>query len=258
MTPFDNALAMRQMTEAFSELGSRQGTASGIKPKLIILGGDHLVALPALRALKKVHQEPMTLLHFDSHLDTLRSDVYPQAWPSEQANFNHGTVFWNAYAEGLLRNNSVHAGINTRLSSADISDYQVDDDMGFLRIPASAVDDIGTQGVIDMINEKIQPGVKVYLSIDIDVLDPAFAPGTGAPEPGGWTTRELLRIIRGSSNLNIVGADIVEVAPAYDSPGSDTAFVAAGLAYEIISGMVKNGISVPDTADDVTESKTEL
>ncbi|KAL3421017.1 Guanidinobutyrase [Phlyctema vagabunda] len=261
VTPFDNALAMQQMTEAFTELGLREGTAPGSMPKLIILGGDHLVALPALRALKTVHNEPVALLHFDSHLDTLRPSVYPQAWPSKQADFNHGTVFWNAYTEGLLRNDSVHAGINTRLSGADLGDYDSDDEMGFLRISAAAVDDIGTKGVIDLINNKIEPHVKVYLSIDIDVLDPAFAPGTGAPEPGGWTTRELLKILRGCSHLNIVGADIVEVAPAYDSAGSDTAFVAAGLAYEIISGMVKNGLEsvVQNTDPHVKkQAKTEL
>lgn len=253
---------MQQMTEAFTELGSRSTTVLENKPKLVILGGDHLIALPALRALRQVHKEPMTLLHFDSHLDTLRPSVYSQAWPSAQADFNHGTVFWNAHVEGLLTNDSVHAGINTRLSGSDLGDYESDDGMGFLRIPVSAVDDIGTKGVIDLITDKIHPDVKVYLSIDIDVLDPAFAPGTGAPEPGGWTTRELLKILRGCSNLNIVGADIVEVAPAYDTVGSDTAFIAAGLAYEIISGMVKNGLSAMPEAAHVVKNekviKTEL
>ena len=232
------------MTEAFTELGGRNSAFSPgtTLPKLLILGGDHLIALPALRALRKVHDEPMALLHFDAHLDTLHPTSFPTAWPSEQAEYNHGSVFWKAMQEGLLRNgSSVHAGINTRLSGVDWGDFETDKEMGFLRIHADAVDEIGAQGVIDLINQRIGPDVKVYMSIDIDVLDPAFAPGTGAPEPGGWSTREMLKILRGVSGLNIVGADIVEVAPAYDSPGSDTAFVAAGLAYELISMMVKQG-----------------
>lgn len=240
------------MTEAFTELGSRRATyenptteeVSPRKPKLLILGGDHLIALPALRALRKIYNEPMALLHFDAHVDTLRPTSYPTAWSSEQAEFNHGSVFWKASEEGLLTNDtSVHAGINARLSGVGWDDFEADDEMGFLRIPADAVDEIGTEGIIDIINKKIGPDQKVYMSIDIDVLDPAFAPGTGAPEPGGWTTREMLKILRGLKNINIVGADIVEVAPAYDTPGGDTAFVAAAFGYEILTNMVKQGIS---------------
>ena len=237
------------MTEAFTQLGMRPTAdkrgSSKIsevpRPKLIILGGDHLVALPALRALQQVYQEPVALLHFDAHLDTLNPDGYPNAWPSEQAEFNHGSVFWKAMTEGLLKNNSVHAGINTRLSGVGWSDFEADDRMGFLRIPVDAVDEIGTKGIIDLIKRNLGTNTKVYMSIDIDVLDPAFAPGTGAPEPGGWTTREMLKILRGLHGINIIGADIVEVAPPYDSPGSDTAFVAAGLVYEILISMVKQG-----------------
>ncbi|KAB2569564.1 Guanidinobutyrase [Lasiodiplodia theobromae] len=267
VTPFDNAVAMEQMTQALTELGTRRAAYPGdpvsgappmMKPKLLVLGGDHLVALPALRALKAVYNEPMVLLHFDSHLDTLHPNSYPSAWPSEQATFNHGSVFWQASNEGLLHNSScVHAGINTRLTGGSDIDYESDDAMGFLRIPADAVDDVGVAGIVDAITSKIPKNAKVYLSIDIDVLDPAFAPGTGAPEPGGWSTREMIRILRGLRDLDIVGADIVEVAPAYDTPGADTAFVAAALGYEIITHMVKQGLnSVPANKDPLT--KTEL
>lgn len=267
VTPFDNAVALEQMTQALTELGARRAAYPGdpvsgappmTKPKLLVLGGDHLVALPALRALKAVYGEPMVLLHFDSHLDTLHPSSYPSAWPSEQATFNHGSVFWQASNEGLLHNSScVHAGINTRLTGGSEIDYESDDAMGFLRIPADAVDDVGVAGIVDAITSRIPKNVKVYLSIDIDVLDPAFAPGTGAPEPGGWSTREMIRILRGLRDLDIVGADIVEVAPAYDTPGADTAFVAAALGYEIITHMVKQGLnSVPPSHDPLT--KTEL
>lgn len=259
---------MEQMTTALTELGDRQTAFTGdaalrvpplSKPRLLILGGDHLVALPALRALRAVHGEPVALLHFDSHLDTLHPDRYPSAWPSEQASFNHGSVFWKAVQEGLLRNSScVHAGINTRLSGGSRDDLDSDDGLGFVRIPADAVDEIGVSGVVKAIRDRIEPGVKTYISIDIDVLDPAFAPGTGAPEPGGWSTRELIRILRGLKGLDIVGADIVEVAPAYDTPGSDTAFVAAALGYEILTLMVKNHLDSAQTIGLETEFRTEL
>ena len=244
VVPFDNAVAVKQMTEAFIELGSRATPAvSGLRaPKFVALGGDHLVALPALRALRQIYGQPMALLHFDAHLDTLRPTTFPSAWESETTRINHGSVFWHATNEGLLLNGScVHAGINTRITGANWDDYIEDDRQGFLRISADAIDDIGAPGIIDLINTKIGDEVPVYVSIDIDVLDPAYAPGTGAPEPGGWATRELFKIIRGLSALNVVGVDIVEVAPAYDTPGSDTAFVAAGLAYEMITNMVKRG-----------------
>lgn len=257
------------MTEAFLELGGRATAFSSNDkagkplpriPKLLTLGGDHLVALPALRALRKIYGQPMALLHFDSHLDTLRPDTYPSAWESEQTKYNHGTVFWQASKEGLLHNSScVHAGINTRLSGVSWDDFVDDDRQGFLRIPADAIEEIGAKGIIDMIMSRMGEETPVYLSLDIDVLDPAFAPGTGAPEPGGWTTRELVKIIKGLRKLNIVGADIVEVAPAYDSAGSDTAFVAGGLAYEIITNMVKQGAMTIDQDTAVrAEVKTEL
>ncbi|KAF2438003.1 Arginase/deacetylase [Karstenula rhodostoma CBS 690.94] len=240
VTPFDNAVAIRQMTEAYLELGSRPTTCvskhcQGRKPKLITLGGDHLVALPALRALRQAYDQPLVLLHFDSHLDTLHPHNYPSAWASEQAQFNHGSVFWKATNEGLISNlSSVHAGINTRLSGDSWADFLDDDRQGFMRIPADAVDTVGTDGVIDAIRQKIGTELPVYLSIDIDVLDPAFAPGTGAPEPGGWTSREMIKILRGVSDLNIVGADIVEVAPAYDSAGGDTAFVVSPSRFSFV------------------------
>lgn len=193
-----------------------------------------------------------------AHLDTWHPAKYPSAWTTEQAHFNHGSMFWLAGNEGLIANasthttssassstRSVHAGLRTRLSGpGDIDD---DDAQNWLRISADDMDEPhspsggggGTAGIISTILSTLGTGDPVYLSVDIDVLDPAFAPGTGTPEPGGWTTRELIRILRGIWQLNVVGADVVEVAPAYEAGfGEATALAAAQVTYEIITSMV--------------------
>lgn len=136
----------------------------------------------------------------------------------------------------------MHAGLRTRLSGPDWSDYDDDTSQGFLRITTDDIDEIGTKGVIEAIINRIGTETPVYLSLDIDVLDPGLAPGTGTPEAGGWTSRELIRILRGIERLNLVGADVVEVAPAYDGVGEQTALAGAQVAYEILTSMVKRGL----------------
>ncbi|KAK3401073.1 Arginase/deacetylase [Sordaria brevicollis] len=259
ITPFDNAVALEQMSEAFLELGLRssppgkeKGKKEERKPKLITLGGDHSLALPALRALKKVYGREVRVVHFDAHLDTWHPAKYPSAWPSTQSHFNHGSMFWLAGQEGLLSNSStssnIHAGLRTRLSGTDPSDFTDDTSQNWLRLSADDIDDLGgPSGIISAILSQFDLSDPdpdpVYLSIDIDVLDPAFAPGTGTPEPGGWTTRELIRILRGIMDvLNIVGADVVEVSPAYQGRGEETALAGAQVVYEILTGMVKRGL----------------
>ncbi|GME24952.1 Mitochondrial precursor protein [Neofusicoccum parvum] len=256
ITPFDNALALRQMSEAFVELGKRSPSAGSVgsssayraRSKLITLGGDHSIALPALRALKAIHGQPVAVVHFDAHLDTWHPAKYPSAWidPTDettQSFFNHGSMFWYASTEGLIANgSSVHAGLRTRLAGDDDADWADDTTQGWHRITADDIDDIGTKGVIDGIMKNVGTEIPVYLSIDIDVIDPGMAPATGTPEPGGWTTRELIRILRGIESLNVVGADIVEVSPSYDGPGENTALAAAQVGYEILTSMVKRGL----------------
>lgn len=250
MTPFDNALALHQMTTAYLELVSRRplshgNPASHTHPKIISLGGDHSIALPALRALQKIHDRPIALLHFDAHLDTWHPGAYPSAWASHptQADFTHGTMFWIASEEGLIANgSSVHAGLRTRLGGVDYADYDNDDRQGFLRIEADDIDAFGVAGIIDLIMQQIGTETPVYLSVDIDVLDPGIAPGTGTPEPGGWTTRELIQILRGIEDLNLVGADVVEVSPAYDGNDEGTALAGAQVVYELITSMVVRGL----------------
>jgi len=245
----DNAQALAQMTAAFNELGARTPVSPLLtRPKLITLGGDHSLSLPALRALKAIYGEPVRVLHFDAHLDTWHPEKYPSYWATAQSQFNHGSMFWLAGREGLLRANrssgasSVHAGLRTRLSGTDFGDYEDDDQQGWIRMSADDIDDLGTSGVVKRIMDTLGTEDPVYLSVDIDVLDPAFAPGTGTPEPGGWTTRELIRILRGVEGLNVVGADIVEVAPAYQGNGEETALAGAQVVFEILSSMVKKGM----------------
>ena len=262
VTPFDNSLALRQMTEAFTELGSRRPKSSEqpfARPRLIALGGDHFIALPELRALSKIYKQPITVLHFDAHLDTWHPSAYPSVWldpnipiEEQQSAFTHGTQYWLAWKEGLIANKSVHAGLRTRLSGEEDDDY--DNLQGWLRIPSDAIayDDLGPKGVAESIMDTIGTERPVYLSVDIDVIDPGLAPATGTPEPAGWTTRELVKVLRAVEDLNVVGADVVEVSPPFDGPGEQTALAGAQVAYEILTSIVKRGLK---TAKFSAESK---
>ena len=173
-------------------------------------------------------------------------------------------MFWIASNEGLIVNgSSAHAGLRTRLLGWE--DYEDDERQGFMRISADDIDEMGTRGIIDAILEKIGTEIPTYLSLDIDVLDPGLCPGTGTPEAGGWTSREVIRILRGLESLNVVGADIVEVAPAYDGIGEQTALVAAQVGFEILTSWVGRGTSRMSKADgpnrdglQVGNSKDEL
>lgn len=253
ISPFDNALAVRQMTEAFTNLAHQNvpeaNRNSGVSyrkfPKLLTLGGDHSIALPELRALNKIHGN-IAVVHFDAHLDTWHPAKYPSAWvdpndPDQQSFFTHGTMFWVAHNESLImKDKSVHAGLRTRLSG--IADNEDDDAQGWIRFTADDMDDIGFKTMAERIVAHIGTETPVLLSIDIDVIDPGLAPGTGTPEPGGWTTRELIRVLRGIDALNVVGADVVEVSPSFDGASEQTSMAAAQVAFEILTSMVKRGM----------------
>lgn len=207
-------------------------------PRVITMGGDHTITLPLLRSINRAYG-PVSVIHFDSHLDTWKPKVFGGA-PSKVASINHGTYFYHAAQEGLLANDTnIHAGIRTTLSGP--SDYENDGYCGFEIVEAREIDTIGMDGIIKKIRDRVGTENPVYLSIDIDTLDPAFAPATGTPETGGWSTRELRTIIRGLDGLNLIGADIVEVAPAYDTNAEHTTMAAADALYEVMSIMVKKG-----------------
>ncbi|KAI1276954.1 arginase family-domain-containing protein [Xylaria sp. FL0933] len=245
ISPHDNALAMQQMMEAYTELGSRPTSqfltseSSSQYPIIVTIGGDHSISLPILRALKEVHETPVAVLHFDAHLDTWAPDT-DTYWDTEQSRFDHGSVFWHASQEGLIdKSRSLHVGLRSRLSGTDEADYETDDQQGFMRIYNDDIDSIGAKGIVRRILSRVGTSLPVYLSVDIDVLDPSHAPGTGTPEVGGWTSRELIQILRGIERLNVVGADLVEVSPPYDSTGQVTALAASQIVYEVLTSISK-------------------
>jgi len=248
VTSYDNAYAIQQIEEGHNYLLSRAPKTDAHKkglskkgktlPRLITLGGDHTITLPLLRSINREYG-PVSVIHFDSHLDTWKPKVFGGS-PSHQASINHGTYFYHASQEGLLANDSnIHAGIRTTLSGP--SDYENDGYCGFEIVEAREIDTIGMHGIIRKIKERVGTTKPVYLSIDIDTLDPAFAPATGTPETGGWSTRELRTIIRGLEGVNLIAADIVEVAPAYDTNAEHTTMAAADVLYEVMTLMVKKG-----------------
>jgi agmatinase len=213
--PFDIMEAIGQI-----EAGAEQVLAGA--EHLLTIGGDHTIALPLLRVMQRRYG-PVALLHFDAHLDTW--DTY------FGARFTHGTPFRRAWEEGLLlEDHAAHVGIRGPLFSR--SDLVDDERFGFAIVTAMDLQS-GTVGdVVTKLQARLSDA-PVYLSVDIDVLDPAHAPGTGTPEAGGLTSRELLAILRGLAGLNFVSADIVEVAPAYDH-AEMTSVAASHVAYEML------------------------
>jgi agmatinase len=218
--PFNIAEAIRQIEAGADELLGKAG-------RFLALGGDHTVALPLLRAVNRKFGR-VALLHFDAHLDT---------WDTYFGEpYTHGTPFRRAWEEELLlEDRSVHVGIRGPLFSRQ--DLPDDERLGFAIVSAMDLEEIGIRGAVERILRRLGEA-PVYVSVDIDVLEPGLAPGTGTPEAGGLTSRELLGILRALAGANIVSADLVEVAPAYDS-AEVAAMGASHVAYEILSLIAK-------------------
>jgi agmatinase len=218
VNPFDLGEAISGIHAGARALLERAG-------RLVTLGGDHTIALPLLRAVSERHG-PVAVVHFDAHLDTW--DTY------FGAAHTHGTPFRRAAEEGLLDpTGCLHVGIRGPLYS-DL-DLVRDAELGFRVVSAPELDDLGARGVVERIRDRVGDR-PLYVSLDIDVLDPAFAPGTGTPEAGGLSSRELLAILRGLTGTRLVGADVVEVAPVYDH-AETTGIAAAHAVYELLSAM---------------------
>ncbi len=212
--PYNIEKAVVEIQKAATEL-------LGKADRIISLGGDHTIALPLLRAVNHYHG-PVALVHFDAHLDTW--DTY------YGAPYTHGTPFRRAAEEKLfLEGASMHVGIRGPLYSRD--DLKKDKELGFKVIHCDEFQSEGIDHVVKRIRDRVGDN-PMYLSIDIDVLDPAHAPGTGTPEIAGMTTRELVGVLRGLAGLNIISADVVEVSPAYDH-AELTSLSAATTVFEI-------------------------
>lgn len=193
--------------------------------RVVALGGDHTVALPLLRAAAERHG-PLAVIHFDAHLDTWDSLYGASIW--------HGSPFRRAAEEGLLDlEHCQHVGI--RGGVYDPSELDDDARAGFAIIRSEEFLDRSLDDLAATIRTRVGDA-PVYISVDIDVLDPAFAPGTGTPEVAGISTAQLFGLLRSLRGLRIVGADVVEVAPAYDHAGI-TGFAAAHTAWELVTLM---------------------
>jgi agmatinase len=188
------------------------------------MGGDHSITLAELRALAKRHG-PLALVQLDSHADT-----WEQYFGQK---YFHGTTFKRAVEEGLLDPTaSVQAGMRGSLYGAE--DIQVSRDLGFTVLSTDELRDLGPQAYGELVRSTVGDR-PVFMSFDIDFLDPAFAPGTGTPEVGGFSTAEALAFLRSLKGIRLEGCDVVEVSPPYDGPGMVTALAAANVLYELLS-----------------------
>lgn len=217
VSPGDTERTYGQVEEALAPL-----VDAGVFP--LALGGDHSVTLAELRVLARKHG-PLALVQLDAHGDTWE-EYFGQR-------FFHGTTFKRALEEKLIEPAaSVQAGLRGSLYGPE--DLESARALGFAVLPCDQLRTLGPGAYASLVRERVgrRP---VFLSFDIDVLDPAFAPGTGTPEVGGLSTAEALAFVRALGGIDLVGADVVEVSPAYDGPGQQTALAAANVAYELLS-----------------------
>jgi agmatinase len=217
VSPGDTQRTYGQIEEALAPL-----VDAGVFP--LGLGGDHSVTLAELRVLARKHG-PLALLQLDAHGDTW-DEYFGQR-------YFHGTTFLRAAEEKLIDPAaSVQAGL--RGSLFEDGDLESARELGFAVITCEQLRTLGPGGYASLARERI--GTRpVFISFDVDVLDPAFAPGTGTPEVGGLSTAETLALLRALRGINLVGADVVEVSPPYDGPGQQTSLAAANVAYELLS-----------------------
>jgi agmatinase len=217
VSPGDTERTYGQIEEALAPLAE-----GGIF--VVALGGDHSITLPELRALARV-TGPLALVQLDAHADTWES-YFGQR-------YFHGTTFKRAAEEGLVDPAaSVQAGMRGSVYGAE--DLQASRDLGYHVIESEELRSLGPAEYGRVVRERVGER-PVFLSFDVDFLDPAFAPGTGTPEVAGFSTAEALAFLRELRGIRLAGADVVEVSPAYDGPGQPTALAAANVAYELLA-----------------------
>jgi agmatinase/guanidinopropionase len=191
--------------------------------RLVTLGGDHSIALPLLRAHAKKYG-PVSLVHLDAHIDTWEAEF-------ESVPYSHGTPFRYALQEGLIRKGEyMQIGIRGPVSGAN--DYAEAKELGARTVTIHEVMEKGVKEILEEVHDRMKG--PVYVTVDIDAADPAFAPGTGTPEVGGLTSYQMLQLVRGLHGLNLIGFDLVEVSPPFDH-GDITAILAANIAFEYLS-----------------------
>jgi len=217
VSPGDTQRTYGQVEQALAPL-----VEAGVFP--LALGGDHSVTLAELRVLARRHG-PLALVQLDAHGDTW-DEYFGQR-------YFHGTTFLRASEERLIEPGaSIQAGLRGSLYGAE--DLESARELGFGVLPCEQLRTLGPGGFASLVRERA--GTRpVFISFDVDVLDPAFAPGTGTPEVGGLSTAEALAFLRTLRGIRLVGADVVEVSPPYDGPGQQTALAAANVAYELLS-----------------------
>lgn len=218
--PFESRYRLEQSHDNIEAFISKI-IAKGVAP--LSVGGDHSISHPILKAVGK--EQPVGMIHIDAHCDT--------GGAFDGTKFHHGGPFRNAVLDGVLDpSRTIQIGIR---GAADYL-WEFSYESGMTVIHAEEIPHIGIKGLIEKALEVVGDG-PTYLSFDVDSLDPAFAPGTGTPEVGGFTTREVLELIRGLKGVNLVGGDVVEVAPQYDAT-TNTAHAGAQVLFEILSLMV--------------------
>ncbi len=228
-SPVDLARAHAAIERAVGQIA-----ASGAIP--LIAGGDHSISLPILRVLARAHG-PLALVQFDSHIDTWEQDF--------GSPYFHGSPFWHAVNDGLVNpSRFIQVGIRGPMYGPD--DFAFQRARGIIVRDMVQIREEGLGATVDDIRRvAIGP---TYVTFDIDAIDPAFAPGTGTPEVGGFTSEEGLRLVRGLGaaarlgSLKVVGADVVEVSPPFDGPGQITSVLAANLLFELLC-VIANGRS---------------
>jgi len=192
----------------------------------VALGGDHTVTLPILRALA-AHHGPIALIHVDAHAD-INDEMFGER-------ITHGTIFRRAIEEGLIAAKKMYQ-IGLRATGYSAEDFDWGRAQGVTVISAEQCWYNSLAPIMDRIRNALGSEYPVYLSFDIDGLDPSAAPGTGTPEPGGLTSSQGLEIIRGCFGLNLIGCDLVEVSPPYD-PTGNTALLASNLVFEMLCAL---------------------
>jgi len=211
----------------YEAVESRIGSLADAGARPIVIGGDHSISLPILRALAKRHG-PLALVQFDAHIDTW--DEY------FGGKYFHGTPFRRAIEENLIDGRRfVQVGIRGPIYGED--DFDFHRQHGITMIDIDQVKTGGIAATVDRVRAIVSG--PVYMTFDIDSVDPAFAPGTGTPEIGGLTSHEAQQLVRGLAGLSLVGGDIVEVSPLFDGPGQITALLAANIMFELLCAMAR-------------------